>query len=167
MAQSRTQQKNMDAQIGIRFPIEQIGDRWQALWQFGVDGRWQSLGQFVIGDSSSFLTCPLGVGAQTRMIYSPVLQFIWEKAGAIAELQERRIHKLQDALINERVAKHKDKEQAVLPAPFSLYKEELMSMSEVQERTGMNKWQFFAYLDIHPEYRQVDIDSFLEQVKED
>ena len=89
-----------------------------------------------------------------------------EKAEVLGALQERRIKKLQDALIQERLGKAKDKE-ALLRSCFSLYKEELMSMSEIMERAGMNRWEFFTYLDGNPEYQQVNIDDFLERVKED
>lgn len=154
MEQQLTLQRNSDGQAGFRLSSAQIDDQWLVLWQSER------------GDSIPSLTFQPGVSGQTGVAYSPVRQLLREKAEPLAALQEKRIRRLQDALIGERLGKSRERE-AVLATIFSLYKEELMSMSEVMERARMNKWEFFDYLDRHPEYRQVDIDSFLENVKED
>lgn len=155
MQQQLVLQRDSDTQTGARFLYPPVYGQWLVLWQSGRDAT-----------SPPVILQP-GAAAPTVVSYSPVRQLIQEKAEALAELQERRIHKLQHALIDERLDKYKDKEDALLHALFSLYKEELISMSEVIERTQMNKWEFFEYLDSHPEYRQVDIDSFLGNFKED
>lgn len=155
MQQQLVIQRDSDTQTGARFRYPRAYDQYPVLWQSGRDA------------TSPFVFLQPGVAAPTVVSYSPVRLLIQEKAEALAELQERRIRKLQHALIDERLAKYKDKEEAVLPTLFSLYKEELMSMSEVLERAGMNRWEFFEYLDNHPEYRQIDIDAFLENAKED
>ena len=155
MQQQLVIQRDSDTQTGARFRYPRAYDQYPVLWQSGRDA------------TSPFVFLQPGVAAPTVVSYSPVRLLIQEKAEALAELQERRIRKLQHALIDGRLDKYKDKEDALLHALFSLYKEELIHMSEIIERTQMNKWEFFKYLDSHPEYRQVDIDSFLENVKED
>lgn len=155
MEQKLTVQRDSDTQVGVGSLFTHTDDQWLVLWQ---QGR---------ANSTASLISQLGVAGQTQVVYSPVRQLLRQKAEALAALQERRIRKLQDALIGERLGKYKDREEALMRAVFSLYKEELMSMSEVIERAGVNRWEFFEYLDSHPEYRQVDIDSFLENVKED
>lgn len=154
MEQQLTMRRNSDTQAGVRFWLPQVYDQWLPIWQ--SEG----------GDAAISLTFQLGVASQTQVVYSPVRLLLREKAEALGALQERRIRKLQNALIEERIGKSKSKE-AVLRSCFSLYKEELMSMSEVMQRAGMNRWEFFAYLDGNPEYQQVNIDDFLERVKED
>ena len=155
MPQQLTLQRDSDTQTGARFRYPQVYGQWLVLWHSGRAA------------TSPFVTLQPGAAALTVVSYSPVHQLIQEKTEALAALQERRISKLQHALIDERLDKYKDKEDALLHALFSLYKEELISMSEVIERIRMNKWEFFEYLDSHPEYRQVDIDSLLGNVKED
>lgn len=154
MTQQQTLQMSEDAQAEVRPSIAQTGDQWLALWSYQPD-------------NSAFLsTLPLGFASYTAVVYSPVRELLREKAEVLGALQERRIRKLQDALVEERSGGLKDKE-TVLRSLFSLYKQELMSMSEVMERAGMNRWEFFTYLDGNPEYQQVNIDDFLERVKED
>lgn len=157
MEQQLTLQRHSDTLAGVKFQGGQTDDRWLTLWQRPS----------LTVDTSVSQIPTLGVAGQTPATYSPVRQLLQEKTEALAALQERRIQKLQAALVGERLAKYKDKEEAVLPTLFSLYKEELMSMSEVLESAGMNRWEFFDYLDNHPEYRQIDIDAFLENAKED
>ena len=155
MQQQLVLQKDSDTQAGDQFQYPRAYDQWLVLWHSGIDAT-----------SPSPVLQP-GVAAPIFISYSPVRLLIQEKAKPLAALQERRIRKLQQALIDERLDKYKDKEDALSHALFSLYKEELISMSEVIERIRMNKWEFFEYLDSHPEYRQVDIDSLLGNVKED
>ncbi len=154
MAQQQTLQISEDAQAEVRPSIAQMADQWLALWPSPPD------------NSALSSTLQLGFASYTAVIYSPVRLLLREKAEVLGALQERRIKKLQDALIQERLGKSKGKE-AVLRSCFSLYKEELMSMSEVMQCAGMNRWEFFTYLDGNPEYQQVNIDDFLERVKED
>ena len=154
MVQQQTLQMSEDAQAEVRPSIAQMGDQWYALWPYQPD------------NSAVFPILSLGFASYTAVVYSPVRKLLREKAGVLGALQERRIKKLQNALIQEHLGKSKGKE-AVLRSCFSLYKEELMSMSEVMERAGMNRWEFFTYLDGNPEYQQVNIDDFLERVKED
>ena len=154
MVQPQTLQISSDAQANDCLPLVKMGSQWLALWSYQG------------ADSTPLVTLPFGVASYAAVVYSPVRQLLREKAEVLGALQERRIKKLQDALIQERLGKTKDKE-ALLRSCFSLYKEELMSMSEVMERTGMNRWEFFAYLDSNPQYRQVNIDDFLERFKED
>lgn len=154
MVQQQTLQMSEDAQAEVRPSIPQMGDQWLALWSYQPD------------NSAFFSTLSVGFASYTAVVYSPVRELLREKAEVLGALQERRIRKLQDALIEERLGKSKGKE-AVLRSCFSLYKEELMSMSEVMERAGMNRWEFFTYLDGNPEYQQVNVDDFLERVKED
>lgn len=154
MTQQPTLQISSDAQADACFLLAEMGSQWPALWSFQGD------------DSIYPVALPLGFASYTAVVYSPVRELLREKAEVLGALQERRIRKLQDALIEERLGKSKGKE-AVLRSCFSLYKEELMSMSEVMERAGMNRWEFFTYLDGNPEYQQVNIDDFLERVKED
>ena len=154
MAQQQTLQMSEDAQAEVRPSIAQMGDQWCALWPYQPD------------NSAVFPILSLGFASYTTAVYSPVRLLLQGKAEALAGLQERRIRKLQDALVEELSGGSKDKE-TVLRSLFSLYKQELMSMSEVMERAGMNRWEFFTYLDGNPEYQQVNIDDFLERVKED
>ena len=154
MVQQQTLQINKDAQAQADFSIVQMADQWLALWPYQPY------------NSALSSTLQLGFASYTAVVYSPVRELLHEKAGVLGALQERRIRKLQDALIEEHLGKSKSKE-AVLRSCFSLYKEELMSMSEVMEHTGINRWEFFTYLDGNPEYQQVNIDDFLERVKED
>ena len=154
MVQQQTIQISEDAQAEVRSSIAQTGGQWYALWPYKPD------------NSADFPILSLGFASYTVGVYSPVREILREKAEALGALQEKRIRKLQYALIEERLGKSKDKE-AVLRSCFSLYKEELMSMSEVMEHTGINRWEFFEFLERNPEYRQFDIDGFLEKIKED
>lgn len=154
MVQKQTLQMSEDAQAEVRPSISQMGDQWCALWPYQPD------------NSAFFSALSLGFASYTTGVYSPVRELLREKAEVLGALQERRIKKLQDALIEERLGKSKGKE-AVLRSCFSLYKEELMSMSEVMEHTRINRWGFFEFLERNPEYRQFDIDGFLEKIKED
>lgn len=155
MIQQPTLQKiSSDAQADARFRLAEMGSQWPALWSHQGD------------DSVSPVALLLGFASYTAVVYSPVRELLREKAEVLGALQERRIRKLQDALVEERSGGLKDRE-TVLRSLFSLYKQELMSMSEVMERAGMNRWEFFTYLDGNPEYQQVNIDDFLERVKED
>lgn len=154
MIQQQTLQMSEDAQAEVRPSVPQMGDQWETLWSYQPDNS------AVISNLSS------GFANYTAAVYSPVRELLREKAEVLGALQERRIGKLQDVLIDERQGKSKGK-KAFLRSCFSLYKEELMSMSEVMERTGMNRWEFFAYLDDNPEYQQVNLVDFLERIKED
>jgi hypothetical protein len=154
MSQQQTLRMSEDAQAEVRFSSPQTGDQWAILWPYQPDS------------SAAISTSPLGFASYTAAIYSPVRELLREKAEVLGALQERRIRKLQDVLIEERLGKSRGKE-ALLRSCFSLYKEELMSMSEVMERTGMNRWEFFTYLDDNPEYQQIDVVDFLERVEED
>ena len=154
MVQQQTLQMSEDAQAEDRFSIAQMGGQWLALWPYQPD------------NSAFFSTLSLGFASYTAVEYSPVRELLREKAEVLGALQERRIRKLQDALIEQHIGKSKGK-KAVLRSCFLLYKEELMSMSEVMEHTGINRWEFFEFLENNPEYRQFDIVGFLEKIKED
>lgn len=114
---------------------------------------------WVSNDGQDF-TRPTG-GQPLESTYATIMQ----KADRLAEIQQQRIRKLQDALIDERLERNRaygSREDAT----FSLYRDGLASMGEVMRRTGLDRWEFSEYLDLHPEYQQVDLDGFLQRIQQ-
>ena len=107
MPQQPTLQISSDAQANDRLPLVQMGSQWLPLWSYQG------------ADSIHSVDLLLGFASYTVVVYSPVRELLREKAEVLGALQERRIKKLQDVLIQERLGKAKDKE-ALLRSCFSL-----------------------------------------------
>lgn len=116
--------------------------------------------------TNTFSSSP-GVYNVSGQLKFKVLESLKEKAESLAAIQEKRIQYLLDVFVNERMKKQGNNNASFLMSLFSLYADKIIFMGEIMSRANMNKWQFYAYLDNHPEYQQVDIDQFLNNVKED